>query len=618
MKLLLDTHTFTQKPQRAEISKINDRIVHCETDITLEHLAIEITNGKTFVSATLKQISNIRKRQKAYWQSQEIIALDIDEGLLLEEAIENPFIKENAAFLYTTFSHTPIHHKFRIVFALDKPLIDYGQFERIWSHLFEMLPQADSACKDGVRLFFGGKKIHVINMNNRLNTQNIIQSKRGFEADIGLLSNMSAQKPLSVKPSNQSRKNSETIISQCSNNVRDIVEQNIESLYTKLQPKNVKLFNMIEVHDYLKKQNLHNFLGIKANSSFNDIFHDEANPSASIFQSNQGNGHFLYKCHSESHPFCGTIIQVVERLLKCSIVEAEDFLMKVYKIELTETELQKQMRKTLDANKRLLMTQELEQLYPNFYKVIKPFREDLYILFDLVKEYLPSGNNPEIMFYHSIREIAKHLCLSTESANKRMGLFSLLELILKYDEDCIPPELSQRFTEWQKQKRYKYRNSVYGIPSYSYDLLSIIELKCKKYLENGMTLKSICYEGIYRNFGIIEANRVFPQDKNKEINELNDIVSTKLEKTMLSQINQSGFTTESYVIDEVKLYFRGQQQYKHEQLKRCLGEIIEKYCLSRVRLDKLLKEKLGFEGNGYPFVILFEEKLLRIQGILTV
>jgi hypothetical protein len=605
MRLLLDKQTYTQKPQGAEPRKINNRILNCEIDIMLEDLANELIKGKSFVPATLKQIDGLKKRQKSYWKSQQIIALDIDKGLSLDDALADQFINENAAFLYTTFSHTSNHHKFRIVFALDKPIFNYGHFEKIWSYLSERIPQADSACKDGVRLFFGGREKYIINLNNRLQVDTVL-SKKVFGSDIELLSNMSAQKHLSGLTPVPSNNHVLFTTTQYSNNVNDIVERNIETLHRKLQPQKVQLHNMIEVHEYLKTQDLRQFLGIKANGNFCDIFHDEVNPSASIFQSGQGNGHFLYKCHSESHPFCGTIIQIVERLLRCSIVEAENFLMAVYKIELVETELQKLMKRTLDANKRLLMSQELEQLYPYFYKVIKPFREDLYILFDLVKEYLPSGDDPEIMFYHSLRSIAKHLHISSDSANRRIGLFVLLELILKYDEDNIPPELSRKFSQWQKHNSYRYRNSVYSVPSYSYDLLSVIDLKCKRYIDNGMTLKAISYEGIYRNFGLEEANRVFPQDKNKEINELNEIVTLKLEKTILHQINSFGYTTEKQVLEEVKLYFKGQQQYKIEQLKRCLGEIIEKYCLCRKRLDKSLKERLGYKGNGYPIVIMFD------------
>ena len=49
------------------------------------------------------------------WESQQVIALDFDEGLTLEEALNESYFKENAAFVYTTFSHTKEQHKFRVV-----------------------------------------------------------------------------------------------------------------------------------------------------------------------------------------------------------------------------------------------------------------------------------------------------------------------------------------------------------------------------------------------------------------------------------------------------------------------------------------------------------------------
>ena len=76
---------------------------------------------------------------------------------------------------------------------------------------------------------------------------------------------------------------------------------------------------------------------------------------------------------------------------------------------------------------------------------------------------------------------------------------------------------------------------------------------------------------------------------------------------MLHLIEEQGYATEKQLLDEVKLYFRGQQRYKEEQLKRCLGEIIDNYGLQRVRLDKRLKELLIYTDNSYPFVIMFAD-----------
>jgi len=477
MKLLLDTQEFRRKPEGAEIAKINNRIIKNTVDITLADLAKEIIRGKTFLPATLREVDGVIKRQIDNWSSQQVIALDFDEGMTLKEALENQFINEHASFIYTTFSHTPIKNKFRIVFALDKPVYEYNHFESVIRFLFNHLPKADKACKDGVRLFFGGVDYYEVNLSNRLNLEDIVFSKRGFESDIEYKSYMSAEKPPSLTKNQQNKKMHNLISLHCLN-TKDILEKNIEVLRDKLNPIPIELYNMNEVHDYLKQQDLKAFLGVSSNN-FYDVFHEESNPSASIYLSNLNNGHHLYKCHSADGNFCGTIFQVVERLLKCSNVEAEDFLMEVYNISLVETELQRHMKKALDANKRLLMSPELPELYPEFHRLISPFRENLYILFDLVKDYLPAGDNPEIMFYHSVREIGKRFLMKHDSVNRRMNLFVLLCLILKYDQQDIPSKLQAQLLDRKKRNHHKYQSTVYGIPSYSYDLLRTVNDKCK-------------------------------------------------------------------------------------------------------------------------------------------
>jgi hypothetical protein len=409
------------------------------------------------------------------------------------------------------------------------------------------------------------------------------------------ISYMSDEKPLTHE---NTRRNA---------NIEDIINKDIRSLQSKLKPTNITLYNMYEVYDYLKTQDLRKLLGLPPSGNFYDIFLDEETPSSDIFVSKKGNNHHLYKCHSNR--FVGTIIQIVERLQHCSIPEAEDFLMSVYKIELTETELQKQMKKTLDANKRLLKSTELEKMYPSFYKVAKPYLKDLHLLFDMIKENLPNGDNPLVMFYYSLSKVAKYLGIkSKDSASRRLSLFTLLELMFKLDDASIPSDMLLDLQQWQKDNSYPYRSNVYLIPSYSYDMLSQIEEKCKKFIKNGMTMMTISHEGIKRSFSLEEANRVFPQDANKQINELNEVVAQMLEKKMLILIETDGYTTEKRVLEEVTLYFRGQQRFKQEQLKRCLSEIIDKYCLVRVGLNKQLKEQLNFTGKGYPKVIMFADR----------
>ena len=75
--------------------------------------------------------------------------------------------------------------------------------------------------------------------------------------------------------------------------------------------------------------------------------------------------------------------------------------MELYQVEIKESEQQTELKVVIDIFKELLQSDDLEELYPNFYKVFNRIRlfQDLYILLDLVKEYLPSGKTLDYCFF---------------------------------------------------------------------------------------------------------------------------------------------------------------------------------------------------------------------------
>ena len=74
--------------------------------------------------------------------------------LTLEQASEHSFISQFCSLIYTTPSHRPDWHRFRLVFRLPEFVPDIDHYEEIVRFLLEHLPH-DPACKDGVRVFYG-------------------------------------------------------------------------------------------------------------------------------------------------------------------------------------------------------------------------------------------------------------------------------------------------------------------------------------------------------------------------------------------------------------------------------------------------------------------------------
>lgn len=99
-----------------------------------------------------------------------VLSVDIDEGQTIDEALENPFIKEHAAFIYTTPSHTSAKHRFRIVFLTDQELTDKNAYASCLYGLTRLL-SGDKSATDAARMFFGNKNAEVHVIGNVLSTE---------------------------------------------------------------------------------------------------------------------------------------------------------------------------------------------------------------------------------------------------------------------------------------------------------------------------------------------------------------------------------------------------------------------------------------------------------------
>lgn len=601
---MLDNVSYKNKTDASKnVAKINNRIIGCPVDISVGELAQAIKEGKSFVPGYLKPNT---KRNIKNWVSQQVICLDIDNDewyeengkrkkrkkihMTLEQAIEE--FKDSAVFIYTTFSHTKSWPKFRVVFVLDREIDDYNIYQKVMDYFLKKYPFVDQSCKDGSRIFFGGKEVIELDFTNRVSVDEVLKQKyykKGFRLDKGydnplFLSN---QKPLK----------------QQSMNIKYIIDKNIDKLHEILKPNKVKLNNLAEVYDYLKKQDLREYLGVFVSNPFNDIFHQDKNPSATIFKSQIGNGHYLYKCHSNSSPFVGTIIEVTQKLTNMNHWETVKFLMRVYKIEIVESEQQKTKKEVIDLNKYLLCDPNLHEIYPYFEKLIRNYKNDLYILLDLAKDYV-YHNNSKIIFYKPIREIAKQLNVSKSTVAFRINFFVLFNLLNKLEEKDVPKKWLEEAKKIKDQKNMQYMYSFYEIPSYDYNLMSEVNKKAKIWLEKGGNMKMVNYEGVMRIFGREEADRVFVQDKGREISEFRQELTKKLEEAALKLIDEKGWVLENEIVDNLKLGIKGETGIKKNQLKRILGEMLDKYDLKRVRLNKELKLNLGVNCAGYPNVIM--------------
>ncbi len=170
MQVYLDNQQFNQKPKNQEIGIITNKIYKQRADLNLRDLAREIAEkGRTVMLATY--VANLKQSEL---EQQSLLMLDFDNQdsnnqFTLEQALNDSFIKDNACFIYRTFSDSKLIDKFRVVFALDCALESTEEVTTAYKTLLAKYTQADRHTSNPNRLFFGSNNGFIeLNFENRL------------------------------------------------------------------------------------------------------------------------------------------------------------------------------------------------------------------------------------------------------------------------------------------------------------------------------------------------------------------------------------------------------------------------------------------------------------------
>lgn len=110
---------------------------------------------------------NNKWRCKSNVTGSQWVLLDIDNSgkddggekcyrhqMTIDEALANEFVRSHCSLIYTTSSHTPEWHKFRLIFLLPDYVGSAETVEVVTRYLMKLLPH-DPACKDASRVFYG-------------------------------------------------------------------------------------------------------------------------------------------------------------------------------------------------------------------------------------------------------------------------------------------------------------------------------------------------------------------------------------------------------------------------------------------------------------------------------
>lgn len=609
-------HRFKDKPQGKQCGWVQKSLT--QVNITIENLADALVHGASFKPGVLAGGNKAEN-----WIEQQLFGLDFDDGIRIEEAYNKVIsLGITPCFMYTTFSHKEEHHKFRMIFCNDTVITDGNIRDRLQATLMGIIGGIDEVCFNRDRLFFGGKGQTVLypDYDTRINAESIIEKywNDDFEQYI------SNAKPKSKKKKDStavSKKNKGTDTAERSTyenlNVKAIKEHDIEYLRKVLAHDPIEFENKNEFWDYIYSElDIAELIDIDDPRSFCCVLHDDHNPSANIFTTQ--NGVQKYRCCSENLTL--NIKQLIELLGDFkSEYKAIQFIMNIYNLSIKESQWSIEQRENIDLMISNITLNKFKELCPQADKNIKYAKDTFLMMLSIARNNIYSekfsNNDGEIVFYVTNKKLSEYLGKSNsqkkiDKVSKYVKMLVYHDLIRILDNDQIPKELLKNALKYTNGN--KNRANFYAIPSWVIQQLSTIENNGVRWKEKGYRIAGVSFDMFYRSEGFDVAASIYPQYKKKK-NEYGEIVdrsttkasderTLKISEIILQCIQRKGYCTEKEVV-----YILG-NKYRYEvtetQIKRSLNEIMDLYGLKKVKANKALKEQYHIKSDGYPNIIV--------------
>jgi len=607
---------FQNKPKGYEVAEVQKGL--SQTEITIEQLADDLSQGATFKPALLNGTHS------SDWISQQLFALDFDHDTTIQEQIAKcSQLNIYPCFGYTSFSHTEQEHHFRLVFCTDTVITDVETRNKLQNTLISIFDKSDNVTKDCTRIFFGGKTLICNDFDRRINGYQIIDKfykEPTLPITAKSIDTKSCKKKLNVYSNNQSNndmalkveaiKSLNVGVMRCllgkALEVSTNKEGNISSSISVPFQYDLTFKCEKDIYSYINSIDLSEYLGIYGYVKCILPEHDDHEPSAHIYKTNDGTQ--VYKCFGCNK--ARTIIGITEELAGCKRSEAIEFIKSVYGIKLVESDWTVKQKKLMIDSANYLDTEDFKISNPELAKLIRTRKTDIQAILihftQYVNEDMQIDGKP--FFFASYKTLMK-VCGIREDNRKKLAstlvLFSLLNMVIKLQVTDIPEKELNEAKHIAALYHQKKLTGFYSFEEYGINSLKDSENIAKTLKANNITLKGLGREYILRTFGVDLANKCYPQyrfENSQGTSKKSDERTSQIVECLFYCIEQKGYATEKDVV-----YLLG-DKYKYQtteiQIKKSLQEILVSYDLKRIRANKDTKQLYHVECNGYPFIII--------------
>lgn len=526
----VDKERLLEKPViDDEKKKIRKRCLDNYREVTRDEFVEILNSSQSFIPSKTKNKGN---KSEEFLETRVII-LDVDNTvkdendnvvdlskddsryLSIEKALSIDLVHNFAFAIQKSIRYSENLEKFKIVFLLKEAITDYNEMQAVYRYLQEQMPWCDNSVDSSTRMFFGGYKSDAVMIINGDNMLDITELPIDFTMTCSKNCQSDSEREYELV-------NETDFVKLIRNDDKEEMKQWFKDC---LFDSSDMSFN--EIYERLLTIDMNKLL--KSSKNLRCLFHDDHNPSASIFT--RKNGHSIFYCHSSNCGVSVDFIGVVMLILKKdSRVETFNWLLE--NLDLYPTHFQK----LKEESKVLFDT--LESMEDKLFRTIRNYLEEMRHVYDILLSDVNffDDSKESVTCILSGEQLAKKMssyygkAYDIDKCNKLLSFMTFIGLIKKLDDEDVPLKMLEYLNRLKEEKalgnfNYKrsnvYRLDVFNATSIIQKLNEDILPLLKKF---HFTYQYFSYAWVKICFNEKEAKRVFPQNFRSELSKEKQLI----------------------------------------------------------------------------------------------
>ncbi|HAQ7365207.1 hypothetical protein PNC41_11085 [Enterococcus faecium] len=526
----VDKERLLEKPViDDEKKKIRKRCLDNYREVTRDEFVEILNSSQSFIPSKTKNKGN---KSEEFLETRVII-LDVDNTvkdendnvvdlskddsryLSIEKALSIDLVHNSAFAIQKSIRYSENLEKFKIVFLLKEAITDYNEMQAVYRYLQEQMPWCDNSVDSSTRMFFGGYKSDAVMIINGDNMLDITELPIDFTMTCSKNCQSDSEREYELV-------NETDFVKLIKNDDKEEMKQWFKDC---LFDSSDMSFN--EIYERLLTIDMDKLF--KSSKNLRCLFHDDHNPSASIFIGK--NGHSIFHCHSSNCDVSVNFIEVVMLILeKDSRVETFNWLLE--NLDLYPTHFQK----LKEESKVLFDT--LESMKDKLFRTIRNYLEEMRRVYDVLLSDVNffDDSKESVTCILSGEQLAKKMSsyygktYDIDKCNKLLSFMTFIGLIKKLDDEDVPLKMLEYLNRLKEEKALgnfnHKRSNVYRLDVFN--ATSVIQKLNEDILplldKFHFTYQYFSYAWVKICFNEKEAKRVFPQNFRSELSKEKQLI----------------------------------------------------------------------------------------------